>query len=564
MSCESIKFRSLLFILLGLSSFYAPVHSANNNNNNDCDTCNDSVNRRDDNGSCDRCGSRNGSCDCRGRSGCSRDCDASGSRDCRSGRSGCSISCNSDCDDCNNCDSRTTFIPRQVNFDSTYELALNNYWHYYNNAPCRPFVYLHAVPFFQKSRRGDRLARFLLPSDSNSLTVGELGTAATDVDINSLFLGLVTPCGVAPFRSTISICPERKAFGAVLYAYFDLCSFWDGLWASVNFTPMRAEHRLNFRERLESAEGSVAGRGTVSDVLTGDTFLRFGRFFRGRRSRTGVDDIQVKFGWNFWDTDCGHAGIYSVFGLPTGRRLNGRHIFEPVVGSKHFSTGVGLNFDYMVWQWCNSNVNFMFDFKYRYVFQHDEIRSFDFCCNGEFSRFLPLVTFADRCPGDNAAAINFFTNCVRVEPRSTIDFWTALHYEWCGWNLELGYNLWWRDSERISFINRCDNRKDLGIFDLGGVCVGNLGTASQATIAQPFNRVRSDAVFTNVDDCDLNPCSSAQPRVLTNKVYGAASYNGLWCDTPWMLGLLGSYEFARHRPGALEQWAVAVNLSVGF
>jgi hypothetical protein len=569
MSCESMKFRALLFIFLGLNTLSVPVDA----NDRSCDDGDNASNNNNSgrSGDCSNSCSRSGSRDCSSRSGsCSRDCSVS--RSCsdscsRSSSGSCSVSCSNSFDNCNDCDVRTTFVPRQVNFDPTYELGLNNYWHYYNNAACRPFVYLHAVPFFQKSRKGARFARCFFPGNDNKLTVREDGTG----DIDSLWLGLVTARGQAPFRSSISICPERKTFGAVLYAYFDLCCFMDGLWASANFTPMRAEHRLNFRENLQSPRGVVPGRGTVSDVLTSNRFLRFGKFFKGKLSKTGVDDIQVKFGWNCWDTDCGHAGAYWVWGLPTGRRFNARHIFEPQVGSKHFSVGFGVNFDYMLWQWCNSNLNFMFDFKYRFAFRHDELRSFDFCCNGELSRFLPLVTFADRCPGDRAAAINFFTRCVSVEPRSTIDFWTALHYEWCGWNLELGYTLWWRDSERICFRNRCNNRKDLGIFDLRGVCPqpevtkdAVLTTASRATIGQSFNNAKSDAVFTNVDDCDLNPCSAAAPRVLTNKVYGAASYNGLWCDTPWMVGVLGGYEFARHRACALDQWSVAVNLSVGF
>lgn len=562
MSYKLFKFRYFLFLLLGLSAVTAQSLARNSFNcGNNCfssDDCSNSCNN-----SCDN------SCN---------DCSTSCSRDSFSCSSGCSISlnscssddCSQDCasEECRSCDPRTTFIPRTLAYDSTLELSLAQYFIYHNDAACRPSWYFFATPFFMQSRRGEDFARYFLPNGQSSLVIAEDGTG----DVNSLHFGIVAPQGQS-FRSTVRLHPRRRTYGAYLNFWADLSSCTcEGLWGSLSLVPVGVEHRLCIEECVErdtlnnDVSGTISGFSNFTDAINNNP-SHFGSLFTGRIRRAGVDDVQVKLGHDFYMTECSRLSGYIVAGIPTGRNITGRYLFEPVVGFRHHaSLGFGLNGEYLMYQYCDHTLTLLADFKYRYVFAADERRSFDFCCNGPLSRFMLTTTAGENCAGQSA--INLFSPCVRVEPRSTINFWTALHWEWCRFNAEFGYELWFRDCERIFLKNTCGQSKNVGLFNLAGTCRGS-ASASQAQISQGVNGSNGlvgDRVFTAVSNSDLLLASGANSRVITHKLYGALGYNFCLCDSPALLGVGGSYEFARHERGrgALEQWSVFAKLGLGY
>ena len=89
----------------------------------------------------------------------------------------------------------------------------------------------------------------------------------------------------------------------------------------------------------------------------------------------------------------------------------------------------------------------MTDFNYRYVLKHKECRTFDLLPNGPFSRYFLVVD--QSAPGLPFPAANITTSKVKYSPRSTIQWWLGLNYEYCDWDFEVGYNLFWRQKEQF-------------------------------------------------------------------------------------------------------------------
>ena len=159
--------------------------------------------------------------------------------------------------------------------------------------------------------------------------------------------------------------------------------------------------------------------------------------------------------------------------------------------------------------------------------------------------------------------INAFTQQLNVTPGSTIDLWLALHFERCQWNAELGYDLWWRQQERVEL---CCFPTNIGIYDIAGDCARNPVTASTATICQGVtgtNVAVSDATFTFITCDDINLNSAATPKALSNTVYAALGYDGDLCDCPALVGVGGSYEFGSNS-AALSNWTVWVKMGLSF
>lgn len=453
--------------------------------------------------------------------------------------------------------SHTIFIPRQITFDSTYELALSNYDIYHNQKDCAPtYVDIYATPFFQKSRKSCALARYFLPNTANSLTIQENGSG----NIGSLSLGLISPIG-STFNSQMTIQPERKAFGSHFNIHFNFDRFMCHLWASIAFTAMKANHNLHLCESNLSAKGILPGLQTATQAFNNPAWCA-GKLSPCTLSRSGIDDIQFKLGYDwFFCDEQNHIGIYGVASAPTGKGSHALFLFEPLVGSNHASVGAGLNGDVNLYEDCNKNLNFMFDVKYRYVLRACERRSFDLCPNGDWSRYLQVVK--EENPMFSLPGINFFTQQLQITPRRTLEVWTALHYQRCNVHYELGYNLWWRQNEKACFP--CTLPQNIGILDIPGLCSLLPVTADCFNISQSINGSNtstSDAAFTSLTNANINLSSAAQPTSITNKVYGAVAYTKeLWC-LPVLLGLGGSYEFANKN--ALENWALWGKIGLNF
>lgn len=491
----------------------------------------------------------------------------------------------------------TTFIPRSVTYDLTLELAMNNYWWYHDlreeeSDRCFPFSFIIS-PFYMKSRNGCDLAPYFLPNDKTEISVQENGLG----DVNSLWLQLLGPV-TNSFDQKISISPERKAFGGYFNLNFDLSRWFDCAWFRIAFAAMRVSHNLNVRESQPLySTSSGSGQRTALDVLNGSINnlsplqvidpasrtidLLAGKWSRCALQRSGVDDIQLKLGRD-WLWDCRRLSVYILGGIPTGQRPTAQYLFEPVVGSRHGAVGFGLDGEHIIWDDGNFNFVFMADFRYRYLFEGTECRSFDICPNGEFSRYLLLIDQAT--PSALLPGINTFTGSAKVTPRSTVDLWLAFHGQYCDWNLELGYNFWWRQREKVCFCQGLPNNIGVVAITAGGTSNGT--TASTATIAQGpqgvlFNPLATDSALTGgtVTFVPLSSASSididsaTNPATVTNKLYAAISRNHTLCNREVLCGFAGSYEFASNsrasgdlvdHPHALEQIAFWFNLGINF
>jgi hypothetical protein len=455
--------------------------------------------------------------------------------------------------------SRTVFIPRSITTDSTLQLALTNY-HWYHQADSledKPIMSLYLTPFFQQSRNKKELARYFLPNNTSCLNIQENGTG----NIGSLSLGLISTPGTS-FSSQVRICPQRRIYGTHISLYADLSDLACGMWFNIAFAAVRAEHDLHLRETNISNPGTLPGLQTATQALNNPTWIA-GKLSPCKLRKSGVDDIQFKWGydWYFCDEQS-HIGLYVNAIAPTGKREQSRHLFEPIVGRKHGGIGIGLNADWALLTDCDSQADFMLDAKYTHYFPARGQRVFDVCPNGDWSRFLQVVNAAT--PAFSVPALNTLTQSVRIAPRGTLDVWAAFHYELCCWNIEAGYNLWWRQAERLCL--QCPFPSTIGILDIPGLCSILPATSSTFRINQsivgPCPAV-SDATFTPLTSANINLLSGSQPRSLSHKVYGACSYNTDICETPIMAGVGGSYEFARHH-NALEQWTVWGKLGISF
>jgi len=500
------------------------------------------------------------------KSDCDSDCYTSsdrgfgffGNKDCSSN------DCNDKGDSCSNgdCSVRTFFRPRQTTTDLT---LLNNLSFYdtRHDADCNFLTYSGTL-FYQQSRKGKHVGAGFF--GKNPVVFGE-NPNDTTIDFNSVNFGVgiqraANPANDLFFRSTVSLAPSRRTVGWMSHILFNLDCFMTGAWFDTTFVVLNARHKLRFREDVDGGNvGNLVGEPTT----IAEAFAKVNAFSADCK-HTGVDDVMFRLGYDFGYCANDHIGVYLLGIAPTGSERNNAEWFQPLVGSRQGAIGAGFTGDYTLW---NDEANatdlvFQTELLYQYRFKADEKRIFDYVNNGPLSRYLRVVN-QNSVTQINAQAnplqVGFedLTSCVRVEPRSQIDWWANVHYQWCNWGAEFSYNLWWRDNEDIHARNFDFGGR--GIFDNSavGINTNNPTTGSTTTLATlPLQGVH-DATFVSLTNDDVNYCSASAKRVLTNKISGAFAYNNVWSDCyPWTLGFGAAYEFAsdNNKCHAFENWSI--------
>ncbi|MCX5922124.1 MAG: hypothetical protein NTX86_02245 [Candidatus Dependentiae bacterium] len=451
--------------------------------------------------------------------------------------------------------SHTFFTPRQITTDPTFELALTDYDMYHGD---KNDFQLSVKPFYQRSTQGKKSAAFFLPHNKCCVAVRENGTG----DINPLWFNVISASGTL-YSSTLCCAPQRTTYGGVLTFYANFNRWLDGLWLLANTAIMGATHTMHVRETDRTENGTIPDFTNMCDGFNNPDWCAGKIKCCGEKTKAGLDDIQIKIGYDFDCPKVDHIALYGVLTIPTGNRPTSYYLFEPLVGSKHVTLGVGLNADYVLCEREDNSWTILGDCKYRYAFSAHERRSFDLCDNGDWSRYLLVVDQSQ--PLNSLPGINYFTLPTKVTPRSTVDFWLALHHRHCNWDIEIGYDLWWRQKEKVA-LRCCNNalsNNTIGIYDMSGVCGTNQTSASTATIAQSFGTVVSDAIFVPLTVSDLNLSSAAHPNVLTNKIYAAIARPYAFRCFAGLFGLGGSYEFAQHN-AAFNQWALWADVGLAF
>ena len=461
--------------------------------------------------------------------------------------------------------STTVYIPRAAIENSAVAFALTNYQKYdpyFNNSTNKHTkTYLRATPFFQKSTHGEDIRSLFLPDRKEIITIAEDGWG----DINSLWFSVTAPKNQA-YSSTLTFFPERSSMGALFEYNQDLSFIYSRLWLALKLAVAHIEHRLNPHEEITGSKGEIAGSSSALEFLESSS-LKYGKISRKKQSCNGIDGFFIQAGGNLLEGNRSHLDLYGSVALPVGMKPDPCYLFSPFTGrGKHTGLGVGINAGKSFCINKKNMLNLSTDLFYEYLLEDNELRSFDLKNNGDWSRYLKLVT-ADHAE-IGFPAINIFTQPLCVTPGNRINWWTALHYVHSCWHTEIGYNLWWKQQEKVDLSNAITIPYFAAIQDLGAFATGKeLLSASTATLSQGIigpNSVISDTEITTLSDDDFDLYSATQKESRSSTFYGTIGYETPFIKKyPLLVSLAGSYEFFQTKT-MLHTYTLWINLMLSF
>ncbi len=457
---------------------------------------------------------------------------------------------------CSNNYANTIFVPRQMAYNPIYEDALifHEYAHLdasdYKSAS-NQFI-LSAKPIYNQTV-GKSLEKYFNINQESSMSVAELGSG----NINSLWFQVISAPGEY-YASNLSFSPVQRTYGALFYF---ACQLPKDFSITINTAAIGRQNNMQISETEITGNdlGQVPELSSVAQAFTNPNML-YGRI-HGKQTKSGFDDIQIKFIKNFKGNDESlFWDVYALVGIPTGAGSTAEYLFEPLVGSQHVQLGLGLNAEKSYTWFNDTQFSFYGEAKWRYGLQGQEMRSFDMTPNGQWSRYMLFTT--QTVDANPFFAINDLTFVSQVTPRNSFDLLLAAHMQTERCSFELGYNLWYRQQELVSPII---NLNSVGIADLVGIAefAVPITTSSKATISQSVYpnqyQMARDAAYTFVTNSNINVSSGAQPACLTNAVFGSIGYHHEGID----LSINAAYEGGANTNSSstVSVWA---NIDIGF
>ncbi len=431
-----------------------------------------------------------------------------------------------------------------------------------------------AVPFGGKTIKPERLAWYFGPSCKRVLLVSEQGIPGTD--ILSEQLNIVTPGG--DFESKFCLSPVQT-FAGIGFNYrthFGCKNQNRGFFIDLTLPVYYVRNLMNLDETIINNGGGPATAdnvGSVKEAFRQEAWC-FGRIDDCcNTTEVGVSEIDAQIGYG-WGREQAHMHSYIGVLIPTGNKVKGCKVFEPIIGWNH-NTGFhfGSSFGIQLWHDACKDRSIWYEFAVdsRYFFENRQCRSFDLKCK-PWSRYMMVYCNKAQAAEADAACgtplglsigtpgINLFTQEVKVAPRFQRTYNTAFAFDLTNLTLEAGYNFFTRDQEcvklpcsweKIAGVVLARNTEGTFVPVDGPALKSLLGcgrTNSVQTIGNNFSNQNVtpfadyDQNIITADDLDLS--SAEAPCLLSQRFYLSAGYSIDGCRLRTLLGIGGEYEFS--------------------
>jgi len=289
------------------------------------------------------------------------------------------------------------------------------------------------------------------------------------------------------------------------------------------------------------APGAVPATCNIRQALSGNflfgdmkTPWEFGRFNNGTLSQTGVAELIVNLGSNFWQTNLSHLGVFARISAPTGNRLNSHNVFQPVVGNGgFFEAGGGINGHLVLWSYgADQSLTGYITGYATHLFKIRQKRSFDFCENGPLSRYLLLKEFNNvdgvlSYSGNLINAIDYTTRMANVNVSVKGEAVASLSFVSRCFCFDVGYNFFGKTRENIEIITD-ETPLDRRFFGIKGTADSYaiehaIASSLPATISPTGTVIPLNTTQCNATECHSGTTDNATTLRTLNTKIGLAS-----------------------------------------
>jgi hypothetical protein len=464
---------------------------------------------------------------------------------------------------------KTFFMPRPIQQDILFQKisAYDFIKKIYKNKNTDGLKIL-GTTFYKESTSSTDLASYFFPEGKTELSVFGPDIEGTP-DISSTWLTITDENEnfLKTFSSKIKIRPKQKSFGLNLQLFktFNKISKQFSISATLPFIQVQTD--LNFEEYEKSTnleklpeDRQYKNASANAQRAFNNPLLTHGKMKNGVQKLAGLSDIKLSMQSLLKINQIINANVYGFGIIPTGYHPKVEYLFEPIIGNgQHFSLGAGTNLDVKIWKHKSKNLVLSGGAEYQYLFESTNKRIFDLKNNGSFSRYLDIRRNQPGGLFEITDLVNISTLNCKVTPRSTLNSFISINYKNKNYHLNLGYNFWWRDSEKLKLKENLEE-----IYAITGVDIDNFLTDdyfNNATIKDHLINPGNPFVAIINDDLDLD--TGRITAAFSNKFQFNFGFNGNISNNIYWLNLGSSYEIAG-KNSALDNWDVFLQFGLSI
>jgi len=356
-------------------------------------------------------------------------------------------------------------------------------------------AFLSLTPFYAESTNAQDLAKLFGTSTTGAITVtpANLKTWAEDDALTSPgdYLKTVlnqklwsfnidhapncdgSTAGQIPMNGVMNLKPKRKAIGAYLGWDQNFDNILKGLRLRIMMPIVNAETCLHpddstaIPSSLPLTDG-ISGAtlrdyfsGTLRKGVSTHSHVKQKELVRGKIAGDyinafGIADIDIKLDLSCFERERFSCRIGASLQLPTGNALINEYLFEPQVGARGH-VAAGLNGLLRIHAFNNKDLTVRLDLQadMRYFFEGTEKRFlsiYDKTDGVIMPSSLYRLVMRHKYSGVQPAA-NVLCADHTVKPGFQLDALAGLSGSWKNWTIDLGYNLYWHQEEKVMLKN---------------------------------------------------------------------------------------------------------------
>jgi hypothetical protein len=422
------------------------------------------------------------------------------------------------------------------------------------------------TPEYTRSFNGDDMAKDLfgcwyLQSCNTLKIVGESAASFDTKSLNAGWFGLASN-----YVGAISFEPVIQNFNTDLSLYWGMDEWVQGVFLRIH-TP------LTWTKWDLGAKFTTSDTGTVAPIPNGHTTTYLDnaeKFFCKKeaeatdaytptalfcsrfcgcscddnKTKTRLADIQMDLGWNFLLDQDYNLGLFARVVIPTGNKVKGEWLFEPIVGNgHHWELGGGVTGSCVCWRNKDESkhLNFSVDAELTHLFNAHQNRVFDLK-DKPLSRYIQ----AYKATTNTWSPVANLTSCaMKVNVAVQADVTAMFNYTCHNWSYDLGYNFWARSCEKFE----CTSCKECDCTNDCNNCTTCCGQCIIKKDVEEWHINTGDTINAYLTGNDIKLTDSmveydgSRTKGISNKVFANINYAWLDCEVIPFIGLGGFAEF---------------------
>lgn len=414
--------------------------------------------------------------------------------------------------------------------------------------------------------------------DGRSFTGGVLGAVVDNSNLDHANMARF------PQNGSFELKPRQRRYGLQLDYVQNLDSMLENLFFSAGTAIMHVRNDLKLNvsgggagtanemslEEFFNGTGKIDAAGRTHDKQNA---LRYGLMEKNKvRSKSGLNDLDLRLGYNIFNSENTKFGLFGVVTLPTGNSPEAKYLFEPIVGSRQWALGCGAHGLFTLWDDDSNSINFLFDLSYRYFFKGREKRLPGVTKWGDGQYRNHWAQYFCAVDGTLAASpnhtleplANFITQEINITPRSRVNAFAEFNGSFGNFTASLGYGLFYRQAEKCSFVNKWNDERYSVVHSY--YRVDDTLSNNEAYLGLRVDGNANNARLVN--DSVLIESSRlilAHPSQISHTIVGGVGYaipDAI--EYPISVGLGGSYEFSGKARTTPSSWSIFAKLCVEF